>query len=72
MKSRERKKQGTDVKLHRCGREGGVEDAVLLALKRKRSQVIGSSCRGCLLSIAPLVSSLFRTHPFLTGMAGKT
>lgn len=69
MKSQERKKQGTDVKLHRCGREEGAENAVLLALKMKRSQATGSSRTAF---YSTLVSSLFRTHPFLTGMAGKT
>lgn len=41
-----------------CGREEGVEDAMLLTLKMEGSQAIRSSWRRLLLSSAPLDSNL--------------
>lgn len=43
---------------NRCGREEGVEDAMLLALKMEGSRAIGSSWRRLLLSSAPLDPNL--------------
>lgn len=53
---------------NRCGREEGVEDAMLLALKIEGSLAIRSSWKRLLRSSALLDLNLLRTHPFLTGV----